>query len=90
MFMRFILKLSKGIIAQERWTMNQNQRRAHCNCFIRWVLQSSAVILFDLSMISGFAEWTYLVREWDAYGSVLFVFVVFCFAFCCCFSSRFC
>ena len=42
-------------------------------------------MLFDLSVTSGFAEWTYLVRECDAYGSVSFVFVAFCFVFCCCF-----
>ena len=32
-------------------------------------------------MISGFAEWIYLVRECDTYGSVSFVFVAFCFVF---------
>ena len=46
-------------------------------------------MLFDLSMISGFAEWTYLACECGAYGSVSFVFVVLYFVFCCCFSSRF-
>ena len=37
-------------------------------------------MLFDLSMISGFAEWTYLVGECNAHGSVSFVFccVLFC------------
>ena len=38
-------------------------------------------MLFDLSMISGFVEWTYLVRECDTCGSVSFVLVVFCFVF---------
>ena len=31
-------------------------------------------MLFDLSMISGFVEWTYLVRGCNTYGSVSFVF----------------
>ena len=34
-----------------------------------FVLGFCSWILFDLSMISGFVEWTYLVRECDAYGS---------------------
>ena len=36
-------------------------------------------MLFDLSMTSGFAEWTCLVHECDTHGSVSFVFVAFCF-----------
>ena len=36
-------------------------------------------MLFDLSVTSGFAEWTHLVRECNAHGSVSFVFVAFCF-----------
>ena len=47
-------------------------------------------MLSDLSIISGFVEWTSLVRECNTCGSVSFVFVAFCFVFCCCFSSWFC
>ena len=37
-------------------------------------------MLFDLSVMSGFAEWMYLARECNAHGSVSFVFccVLFC------------
>ena len=45
--------------------------------------------LFDLSMISGFVEWMHLLRECNTYGSVSFVFVVFCFVFCRDYEERF-
>ena len=40
-------------------------------------------------MMSGFAEWIHLLRECDTYGSVSFVFVVFCFVFCRDYEERF-
>ena len=49
----------------------------------RFVFGFCSWMLFDLSMMSGFAEWMHLVRECDACGSVSFVFVAFCFVFCC-------
>ena len=53
-------------------------------------LEFCSWMLCDLSMISGFAEWMYLVRECDPHGSVSFVLLCIVLCFCCCFSSWFC
>ena len=57
--------------------------RDFCVGFCSWML-------CGLSVMSGFAEWTWLVCECDTCGSVLFVFVVFCFVFSMLLLSWFC
>ena len=62
-----------------------------------WILVSDRNVPVDfvrgsvsvLSVMSGVAEWTCLVREYDTYGFIFICFVAFCFVFCCCFSSWF-